>query len=264
MAFRLDHIVIGVHDLEPAMTSYRALDFKVLEGGQHSTGTTHNALIVFEDGTYLELLAPTGKNVSSEVKKSDFLSFVHKQEGLSGFALTANNLETVAESLNSQGIKTSPVEEGVRTRPDGARLQWRLLRLEDQPSVFFIEDVTDRDLRLSNDQTAYNHENFVRGIEGLEVLVYGLQDNLEFFNALFGTMPQVQGNRAVYQLENAHITLITAENDAQRGLLGERDFVPYNVTLKTQDDNRQRDFPLNQTHGVRFNQSLQADLEAGS
>ena len=53
----LDHIVIAVHNLEAAIADYRAMGFQVLVGGQHPGRTSHNALIVFADGAYLEIIA---------------------------------------------------------------------------------------------------------------------------------------------------------------------------------------------------------------
>lgn len=53
----IDHLVILVSDLAEAIEDYEALGFHVAPGGEHTDGATHNALISFADGTYLELLA---------------------------------------------------------------------------------------------------------------------------------------------------------------------------------------------------------------
>jgi hypothetical protein len=52
----IDHVVVVIQELERAMVAYRGLGFTVVPGGRHATGT-HNALVGFADGTYLELLA---------------------------------------------------------------------------------------------------------------------------------------------------------------------------------------------------------------
>ena len=54
---RLDHLVILVHDLGWATRDYEGLGFRVTSGGEHADGLTHNALIPFVDGTYVELVA---------------------------------------------------------------------------------------------------------------------------------------------------------------------------------------------------------------
>ena len=53
----IDHIVILVNDLQAAIDDYAALGFSVAPGGTHADGATHNALIIFADDTYLELIA---------------------------------------------------------------------------------------------------------------------------------------------------------------------------------------------------------------
>ena len=57
MPLSLDHIVILVDELEAAITHYEALGFTVQRGGTHADGATHNALVGFADGSYLELIA---------------------------------------------------------------------------------------------------------------------------------------------------------------------------------------------------------------
>src|SRR5690349_16737047 len=57
MSFTIDHVVILVQDLDTASADYTDLGFTVVPGGEHTGGATHNALIAFADGTYLELIA---------------------------------------------------------------------------------------------------------------------------------------------------------------------------------------------------------------
>ncbi|TMJ30929.1 MAG: VOC family protein, partial [Alphaproteobacteria bacterium] len=52
----IDHLVIMFPDLETAIRDYTELGFTVVRGGSHPTGT-HNALIAFADGAYVELIA---------------------------------------------------------------------------------------------------------------------------------------------------------------------------------------------------------------
>ena len=57
MLQNIDHIVIVVRDLARASADYARAGFTVTPGGEHTGGATHNALITFADGAYLELLA---------------------------------------------------------------------------------------------------------------------------------------------------------------------------------------------------------------
>lgn len=65
MTLPLDHIVIAVQDLERSIADYTALGFNVLRGGEHPGRSTHNALVVFADGAYFELIAQRGRRGSS-------------------------------------------------------------------------------------------------------------------------------------------------------------------------------------------------------
>lgn len=51
----LDHIVLFVDDLEDAVNVLSSCGFTVTPGGIN--GPTHNALIAFENETYIELIA---------------------------------------------------------------------------------------------------------------------------------------------------------------------------------------------------------------
>ena len=51
---QFDHAVIFVSDLEKAIADFADLGFDVVRGGSH--GSTENALIIFANQTYLELL----------------------------------------------------------------------------------------------------------------------------------------------------------------------------------------------------------------
>src|SRR5262249_58019959 len=52
----IDHLVVAVPDLDAAIESYQSVGFHVVRGGRHQVGT-HNALVPFADGVYLELIA---------------------------------------------------------------------------------------------------------------------------------------------------------------------------------------------------------------
>jgi Glyoxalase-like domain len=57
MLARLDHLVILVEELEGTIAGYEELGFRVTPGGEHADGLTCNALVLFADGTYLEIVA---------------------------------------------------------------------------------------------------------------------------------------------------------------------------------------------------------------
>ena len=52
----IDHLIIVVKDLDQAAKDYEQLGFTVVPGGKHPVGS-HNALISFRDGSYIEIIA---------------------------------------------------------------------------------------------------------------------------------------------------------------------------------------------------------------
>ncbi|MEP7291169.1 MAG: VOC family protein [Chloroflexota bacterium] len=164
--FQLDHVIIAVLELNSAAEDYRALGFTVNYGGRHASGTTHNALICFSDGTYLELLAPTGDPPLPGMP--DFNLLLQHGEGLVGYALLAHDLEADSTALRVRGADVGEVKDGRRQRTDGIELHWRTANIDGGKSPFLIQDVTPRNLRVPDDRAATTHSNGVTGIAKLE------------------------------------------------------------------------------------------------
>lgn len=163
---RLDHVIIAVSDLDQAVADYRALGFTTIYGGRHASGATHNALVCFQDGTYLELLAPTGD--PAQPGTTDFSPLLRRGEGLVGYALLSTALLADAGDWQARGANVGEVSEGRRLRSDGIELIWRTAALDGGMSPFLIEDVTPRNLRVPDDIQTVTHANGVTGIAKLE------------------------------------------------------------------------------------------------
>jgi catechol 2,3-dioxygenase-like lactoylglutathione lyase family enzyme len=129
MSSSLDHIIIAVRDLEHAIADYQALGFTVIYGGKHAAGTTHNALIYFRDGTYIELLAPTGEPAVPGTV--DFSPLLTRRERLTGYALRSDDLEADSLKLHGQGIDVGEVIAGGRIRADSTQVAWKIARVGD-------------------------------------------------------------------------------------------------------------------------------------
>ena len=164
--FKLDHVIIAVDDLDSAVADYRALGFTTIYGGRHANGATQNALVCFQDGTYLELLAPTGDTPQPGV--TDFSPLLQHGEGLVGYALLSHDLFTDATGLRKRCANIGEVGEGRRLRKDGIELRWRTAEFDGGRSPFLIEDVTPRTLRVPDDIETVTHANGVTGIAKLE------------------------------------------------------------------------------------------------
>jgi len=163
----LDHVVLVVLDLDTAVAEHRKRGFTVTPGGEHAGGLTHNALVGFQDGSYLELIG--FHDVAAARGKHSWAPVAERGGGWADFALLSNDIAEEASALGEL-VARAP-EEGGRTRPDGVAIAWRVARLE-KPLPFLIEDLTARDLRVPHGAAAI-HAN---GTTGVASIVLGATD----------------------------------------------------------------------------------------
>jgi hypothetical protein len=212
MAFSLDHVVIAVSDLEQAMRDYRELGFTVMFGGKHTHSPTHNALIYFSTGAYIELLART----DGEAKTGgvDFSPLIGSGEGLTGYCLGSDNLDADLAGMRARGIAAEPSIDGGRKRADGAQLIWKTGRIGDSFAPFFIQDVTPRDLRVPADPALTMHANGVTALVGVEVITPLTEEVVQHYEKMLGTPPDdVALNASVrtFSLTSGHLVLTSPD-----------------------------------------------------
>lgn len=166
MLRQLDHVVIVVRDLAAAMDDHRRRGFTVTPGGEHAGGLTHNALITFSDGSYLELVAfhDLARSIDHRLWK-----IAADGGGLATCALLSDDLAADVAALGE--LVTQPPTPSGRIRPDGVELKWRTARLQ-SPLPFLIEDLTARELRVPGGAAA-EHAN---GATGIAAVVVGAID----------------------------------------------------------------------------------------
>jgi catechol 2,3-dioxygenase-like lactoylglutathione lyase family enzyme len=174
----IDHLVIVVKDLDQAAKDYEQLGFTVIPGGQHPVGS-HNVLISFEDGSYLELIA-----FYREAVDHRWWNPLTKGERLVDFCLQTDDLRGDTKILKDAGVAINDPVPWSRKRPDGYELKWLLsLATGTHRGVapFLIEDVTPRTERIPQE---FKHKNNVTGIEKIIVAVGELAQTEKWYSAL--------------------------------------------------------------------------------
>lgn len=182
MTLSLDHLVIAVSDLPRTIADYGALGFHVIEGGRHPGRPTHNALVVFEDGTYLELIAWHGQGLADD-RWWQWLQ-AHG-EGLVDFALHPGDVGAVVACAAAGGLALEGPLDGGRARPDGEMLQWQTARAATPDLPFLCGDITPRALRVQHGALRH-HANGVRGVASVTLVVDHLEATLAGYQALLG------------------------------------------------------------------------------
>lgn len=181
MPLLLDHLVIHVTDLEATIADYQALGFTVQRGGTHAEGATHNALVGFADGSYLELIAflkPAPSHRWSAAQQRGI-------EGFIDFALLPDSVATVVAAARERGLAYQGPFDGGRLRPDGERLVWQTGTPPSADLPFLCGDVTPRALRVREGEVRV-HANGVTGVAQVNVVVNDLDASLAHYAALLG------------------------------------------------------------------------------
>jgi catechol 2,3-dioxygenase-like lactoylglutathione lyase family enzyme len=254
----IDHIVILVSDLAAASADYTALGFTVLPGGEHTGGATHNALVIFADDTYLELIA---------FKRSEpghrWWRHSAAGEGLVDYALLPSAAEADIAAARARGVAYEGPADGGRLRPDGQQVAWQLGMPPTADLPFLCGDVTPRELRVPRGAMR-QHPNGVTGIAGLTIAVDDLEASVARYHALLGRDPLAQspvplaGARCVaFEIGGATITLAApagdAEPDGDRALparIAARGEGPYALALRTQIATNAGPLDQGRAHGV--------------
>jgi hypothetical protein len=220
-----DHVVVVVPELPAAVRAFSAAGFTVLAGGRHDVIPTENALIVFADGGYLELLAPRDAEArdslrirserrgwDAEVRRSPavarrFLPNLVGPPGVADWVLGASDLRPVAAALRRVDQPASGPVPMARERNDGTRLAWELLLPLEPWIPFFIRDVTPRSSRVPEDEVARRHANGATGVAQVHVHVPTVAAAALCYADLFGVPPRVREGATVLSLAGVEVVL---------------------------------------------------------
>ena len=214
----LDHVVIAVHDLDSAITDFRSLGFTVQPGGQHPGRTSHNALIVFADGAYIELIAW----MAPAPQERWWRLLQEHGDGYADFALLPRDTLAVLQAARGRGLHSliGPIDGG-RVRPDGVQLQWRNARHETPDLPFLCGDVTPRALRVPEGPVRV-HANGAQGVAELAIAVLDEEATVVRYRALLGeaatlTVEDAMPPRATFSMGTTRFVLTQAAAAQARG-----------------------------------------------
>lgn len=231
----IDHLVVVVPDLAVAAARYAELGFAVVPGGRHPVGT-HNALVAFADGAYLELIA--FYEPSAEHR---WWQPLQQGGGLVDFCMQTDDLAGDTAAFRRAGVQIDDPKPLTRVRPDGYRLSWVLAIPRGGHrgvAPFLIQDETPRGERVP---AATAHRNRVTGIETVTVAVADPGTVRRWYAAVLGE-PGREVRREELQATGVRLTVGPHALDfvaptGGRGPLAEwlraRGPSPYAATLRT-------------------------------
>lgn len=235
MLLGIDHLVIAVPDLDAAVRSYGQLGFSVVPGGRHRVAT-HNALIAFADGSYIELLA-----FYEPSPEHRWWAPLQQGGGLVDLCLRTDDLAGDTSAFRGAGVLMGDPEPQGRLRPDGYEVRW-VLTVPAAPhrgvAPFLIEDETPREARVPGEVT---HRNGARGVAEVTVAVAEIAAVRRWYGAVLGAAGEPVsrddlGAAGVRFRIGPHVLEFLAPAGPRGPLadwLGARGPSPYAATLRT-------------------------------
>jgi hypothetical protein len=169
----VDHVTLAWSSLEPLERALAEAGLRADYGGPHGNRATHMDVLGFDDGSYVELIAPfePGTPIAWEAQ-------MRGEAGPCAWAASLSStaaLAAEAERIRALGIPVRGPMASSRTRPDGRRAEWEYAFLgEGEPGAtlpFIIADHTPRDLRVRPSASVAGAE-----LTGVELVVLGVPD----------------------------------------------------------------------------------------
>ena len=140
-ACKVDHFVLAAPDLQRACDDFEATTgVRPAFGGAHAGRGTHNALVAFENGSYLEIIAPDPAQQATSMSQPMALL---ARPTLMHWAVRCSGTAALSQRLRELGWTPTEIQRMSRTPPNAARLEWELFGLKDHRygglAPFFID-----------------------------------------------------------------------------------------------------------------------------
>ena len=192
MLTAIDHIIIGVRDLDGAAAQFaHRLGLLASGGGIHPSGGTANRIIVIGD-TYLELIAVR----APEEAQQSMLDRLAKGEGYLNVVLASNDIDADGAAMRERGVAIIGPTPGQLRSADGRTRGWLRIDVE-QPALaqrypFLIQHDSageERRHRLAGWTTPPQHPLGVTGVLSATIAVANLAEASQRFSHIYGLTP---------------------------------------------------------------------------
>ncbi|HEV2583674.1 MAG TPA: VOC family protein [Ktedonobacteraceae bacterium] len=194
MLIGIDHIIVGVNDLDAAAQRFsEQLGLQASGGGVHPFGGTANRVEVIGD-TYLELIAV---RVAGEAQRS-MVERLAKGEGYLNVALGSDDLASDSEAIRRRGVALIGPTAGQLRAGDGRERGWLRSEIE-RPDLaqrypFLIQHDSageERRSRLAGWKRPPAHPLGATGVLSATIAVENLQEAARRFAHIYGLEPSI-------------------------------------------------------------------------
>ncbi|ANY69895.1 hypothetical protein BBD42_27880 [Paenibacillus sp. BIHB 4019] len=183
--FAIGHVLIKTRQLKLAVENFQKLGFTVTY--RTNPAKAHNALIYFQDGSFLELFNPKPINLPEQLIRAifqllrplhpamvnRFLYYLNSQEGLNDYALDSvqpEQAEANVREITQAGAKLGKTVKKSKTLPDGRKQTW-WLAVPEEPRLPFLMSAYDPEIACTEQEITHNN-----GAIGIDKLVIDVPD----------------------------------------------------------------------------------------
>jgi hypothetical protein len=181
----LDHVSVCGSNLDALRQSFTDAGLTPDIGGPHGNGITQMAIVGFDDGTYVELIAPIKAGASAG---SGWAKFMSEDAVTCAWAVGTNVLLQEVDRLKKAGVPVTTPERGSRKRPDGMSIEWMTSDVgggtPGSTLPFIIEDQTPRVWRVQTSASVQGSP--LRGVENIVLGVNNLDAAVAVFRKAYG------------------------------------------------------------------------------
>ncbi len=175
MKITIDHVTFCGSCLDELRRAFSGVGLVTEYGGPHANGVTHMAFLGFEDGSYLELIAPMKGSESAAGVMSGWSNLMQADAGACAWAVCTPSIQEEGDRLRAAGISVTAPESGGRTKADGTTIRWQTAVMGPGHAgallPFMIQDKTPRDFRVRPSASMRN-----TGLTGVGMVVLGVKD----------------------------------------------------------------------------------------
>jgi hypothetical protein len=168
----VDHASICGTDLQAMQQAFTEAGLKPDYGGPHTTGGTHMALLGFDDGSYLEFIAP---QTPGSADSSPWAKLLAGDAGPCAWAVSSEDAQKEIDRLKAAGVAVEGPLKGSRKRPDNLAIEWVTAHVgggtPGSTLPFVIEDRTPREWRVKASDSVKDS-----GLSGIDLVVLAVND----------------------------------------------------------------------------------------
>ena len=122
VVLELDHVSVCGSSLETLRQAFADVGLVPDFGGPHSNGVTHMAAVGFDDGTYIELIAPVKAGVTTG---SEWAKFMGEDAATCAWAVGTNVLVQEVDRLKKAGIAVTTQRPAAENGPTACQSSGR-------------------------------------------------------------------------------------------------------------------------------------------